>query len=136
MTYDSVTQKVVLFGGFDGTNYLGDTWLSGWIDVTVDAGNPNHHPPDVTGPMLFPDPNGRADLFGGFDGQFYQLTMWQWNGTPIGRSCRDRLFRLLALQRPLRRIRPRDRLLCLAVSLMLTRITPGPMMARTWTLQS
>src|SRR5438067_3460146 len=31
--------------------------------------------------MLFPDPNGRADLFGGFDGQFYQLTLWQWNGS-------------------------------------------------------
>ena len=35
----------------------------------------------VTGPMLFPDPNGRVDYFGGFDGQFYQLTMWQWNGS-------------------------------------------------------
>src|SRR4029453_9057717 len=23
----------------------------------------------------------RADLFGGFDGQFYQLTMWQWTGS-------------------------------------------------------
>ena len=49
---------------------------------------------------------------------------------PIGRSYFRRLFRLLGLQRPLQRIRPRDRLLCLAVSLMLTRITPGPMMAR------
>jgi len=31
--------------------------------------------------MLFPDPNGRADVFGGFDGHFYQLTMWQWAGS-------------------------------------------------------
>ena len=31
--------------------------------------------------MLFPDPNGRADVFGGYDGHFYQLTMWQWNGS-------------------------------------------------------
>jgi hypothetical protein len=31
--------------------------------------------------MLFPDPNGRVDLFGGFAGRFYQLTMWQWNGS-------------------------------------------------------
>ena len=81
MTYDSVSQKVVLFGGYDGTNYLGDTWLwdgtaSKWIQAT-----PVHQPPAVTGPMLFPDPNGRADLFGGFDGQFYQLSMWQWNGS-------------------------------------------------------
>ncbi|HEU0273405.1 MAG TPA: kelch repeat-containing protein [Candidatus Udaeobacter sp.] len=81
MTYDSVAQKIVLFGGFDGANYLGDTWLwdgstSQWTQAT-----PNHQPTAVTGPMLFPDPNGMADLFGGFDGQFYQLTMWQWNGS-------------------------------------------------------
>src|SRR5438552_13576370 len=81
MTYDSVTHKVVLFGGYNGTNYLGDTWLwdgtrSRWTPVrTV------HRPRAVTGPMLFPDPNGRVDLFGGFDGHFYQLTMWQWNGS-------------------------------------------------------
>jgi hypothetical protein len=31
--------------------------------------------------MLFQDPNGRVDLFGGFDGHFYQLTMWQWTGS-------------------------------------------------------
>jgi hypothetical protein len=81
MAYDSVTQKVVLYGGFDGANYLGDTWLwdgttSQWTQAT-----PAHQPPAVTGPMLFPDPNGRVDYFGGFDGQFYQLTMWQWNGS-------------------------------------------------------
>ena len=78
MTYDSVIQKVVLFGGYDGTNYLGDTWL--WDGSTLEwmEATPDHPPPAVTGPMLFPDPNGSADLFGGFDGQFFQLTMWQW----------------------------------------------------------
>jgi len=80
MTYDSVTQKVVLFGGFNGT-YLGDTWL--WDGTTLQwtQATPAHQPTPVTGPMLFPDPNGRADLFGGFDGHFYQLTRWQWNGS-------------------------------------------------------
>jgi hypothetical protein len=81
MTYDSVTQKVVLFGGYDGTNYLGDTWLWDGSTLQWTQATPQHHPPAVTGPMLFPDPNGRADLFGGFDGRFYQLTMWQWNGS-------------------------------------------------------
>jgi hypothetical protein len=81
MTYDSVTQKIVLFGGFDGTNYLGDTWLWDGSTSQWTQAIPTHQPTAVTGPMLFPDPNGRADLFGGFDGQFYQLTMWQWNGT-------------------------------------------------------
>ncbi len=75
------TKKVVLFGGYDGTNYLGDTWLWDGSTLQWTQATPKHHPPAVTGPMLFPDPNGRADLFGGFDGQFYQLTMWQWNGS-------------------------------------------------------
>jgi len=81
MAYDSVTQKVVLFGGFDGANYLGDTWL--WDGTTSQWRHARtaHHPRRVTGPMLFPDPNGRVDLFGGFDGHFYQLTMWQWTGS-------------------------------------------------------
>jgi len=81
MTYDSVAQKVVLFGGFDGMNYLGDTWLWDGSTLQWTQARPQHNPPAVTGPMLFPDPNGRADLFGGFDGHFYQLTMWQWNGS-------------------------------------------------------
>ena len=81
MTYDSVTQKVVLFGGYNGTNYLGDTWLWDGSTLQWTQATPQHNPPAVTGPMLFPDPNGRADLFGGFDGHFYQLTMWQWNGS-------------------------------------------------------
>ena len=79
MAYDSVTHQVVLFGGYDGRNYLGDTWL--WDGTTSQwtQAAPAHHPTLVTGPTLFPDPNGRVDLFGGFDGHFYQLTMWQWN---------------------------------------------------------
>lgn len=81
MTYDSVSQKVVLFGGYNGTNYLGDTWLWDGSMLQWTQATPQHHPPAVTGPMLFPDPNGRADEFGGFNGQFYQLTMWQWNGS-------------------------------------------------------
>ena len=74
MTYDSVTQKVVLFGGFNGT-FLGDTWLWDGSTLQWTQATPQHHPAAVTSPMLFPDPNGRADLFGGYDGHFYQLTM-------------------------------------------------------------
>src|SRR5437667_4901556 len=58
MTYDSVIQKVVLFGGYDGTNYLGDTWLGDGATLQWTQATPQHHPPAVTGPMLFPDPNG------------------------------------------------------------------------------
>jgi hypothetical protein len=81
MAYDFVTHKVVLFGGYNGRNYLGDTWL--WDGTTSQwtQAAPAHRPTPVTGPMLFPDPNGRVDLFGGFDGRFYQLGMWQWTGS-------------------------------------------------------
>src|SRR5215217_5892811 len=66
--------------GFNGT-YLSDTWLWDGSNLVWTQATPQHHPSAVTGPMLFADPNGRADLFGGFDGQFYQLTMWQWVGS-------------------------------------------------------
>jgi len=72
----SVTQKLVLFGGFNGT-YLVTTWLWDGSTLQWTQATPQHHPPAVTSPMLFPDPNGRADLFWRFDGHFYQLTMWQ-----------------------------------------------------------
>ena len=81
MAYDSVTQKVVPFGGYNGRNYLGDTWLWNGTTSQWTQASPAHHPKPVTGPMLFPDPNGRVDLFGGFDGHFYQLTMCQWTGS-------------------------------------------------------
>ena len=81
MAYDSVSHKVVLFGGYNGANYLGDTWLWDGTTSRWTHARTAHHPTPVTGPMLFPDPNGRVDLFGGFDGHFYQLTMWQWTGS-------------------------------------------------------
>jgi hypothetical protein len=31
--------------------------------------------------MVFNDFDGRVVVYGGFDGQFYQLTMWKWHGT-------------------------------------------------------
>ena len=129
MTYDSVTQKVVLFGGFDGTNYLGDTWLWDGSTLQWTQATPKHHPPAVTGPMLFPDPNGRAPIFlAGSTANSISLPCG--SGTaPIGRSYFRRLFRLLVPQQRLPRIPPRARLLCLVVLLMLTRIIPGPMTA-------
>jgi hypothetical protein len=80
MAFDVPTGRLVLFGGFDGSNYLGDTWTrgaDGWVKAT-----PTHHPGRLTGTMLFQDPlNGHVDLFGGFDGMFYQYATWQWTGT-------------------------------------------------------
>jgi hypothetical protein len=82
MAFDRVTRELVLFGGFDGTHYLGDTWLWDGATSSWTQAHPKSSPTSVTGPMLFTDPkNGHADQFGGYDGKFYQLTTWRWNGS-------------------------------------------------------
>src|SRR5262245_37188413 len=79
MAYDRHTHQVILFGGYDGHRDLGDTWLWDGLTSTWTQAFPAHSPKAVTGPMVFTDMNGRVDEFGGFDGQFYQSTMWRWN---------------------------------------------------------
>jgi hypothetical protein len=82
MAYDKVSRKIVLFGGYNGQNYLADTWTWDGSTSTWTNANPVHAPVAVTGPMMFTDPaNGHADVYGGFDGQFYQATTYQWTGT-------------------------------------------------------
>jgi hypothetical protein len=80
MAYDEVSQKVVLFGGYNGGNFLGDTWLWDGASLTWTEAHPLHSPSAVTGPMLFTDQKGHADKFGGFDGNFYDATFWRWSG--------------------------------------------------------
>jgi hypothetical protein len=79
MAYDRRIHKVVLFGGYNGRD-LGDTWLWDGSTSTWTQATPAHSPGNLTGPIVFTDPNGHVDEFGGYDGNFYQLTMWQWNG--------------------------------------------------------
>src|SRR5690349_8351796 len=81
MAYDRKTRKVVLFGGYDGRKDLGDTWIWDGRALTWTQATPAHSPKAVTGPMVFTDFDGRVDVYGGFDGQFYQLTQWKWHGT-------------------------------------------------------
>jgi hypothetical protein len=82
MAFDKVSKKLVMFGGYNGSNYLADTWLYDGSTSTWTNANPSTAPVAVTGPMLFTDPaNGHADVYGGFDGRFYQSTTYQWTGT-------------------------------------------------------
>ncbi|MBV9103983.1 MAG: hypothetical protein JO060_10345 [Candidatus Eremiobacteraeota bacterium] len=97
MIYDWKTKTLVLFGGYNGQQFLADTWL--WDGATGQwtQAHPKSSPGGLTGPALFTDPlDRRADLFGGYDGQFYHLETWRWRGntwqqlqTPVAPSARS-----------------------------------------------
>jgi len=81
MAFDKTSQKIVLFGGFNGA-YLSDTWLWDGATKSWSPTTPAKSPKAVTGPMLFTDPlTGQVDEYGGYDGMFYQLKTWRWTGT-------------------------------------------------------
>src|SRR6266513_3056177 len=149
MTYDPASGKVIMFGGDNGTTYLNDTWgFDGttWTQIATQSAPPAR----AAAQMTYDSVTQKVVLFGGFNGTYLSDT-WLWDGStlqwtqatpqhhpsavsgpvPIGRSYFRRLFRLLALMQRLAPIRLRARLLCSAVSLMLTRITHGPMTAPT-----
>ncbi len=79
MAYDPVSARVVLFGGYDETVYLNETWTfdgTTWTQQTP-AVSP---PPRAAGSMAYDQVSGRLVLFGGFDGNGYLGDTWLWNG--------------------------------------------------------
>ncbi len=80
MAYDSIRQRVVLFGGTDGNQTLGDTleWAGHtWIPRTPAVSPPplSHHA------MAFDKQRGEIVLFGGDSGSGSQLRdTWLWDG--------------------------------------------------------
>jgi len=81
ITVDRLSGNLILFGGFNGSQYLGDTWVWSGKTQTWTQANPNHVPTAVTLPMMFCDPiDGRAEMVGGFDGNFFQNITWKWKG--------------------------------------------------------
>jgi hypothetical protein len=82
MAYDSRTHKVVLFGGFLGFTFLNDTWVWDGATSTWTQASPTTVPKAATDPILFTDPaNGHVDMFGGYQGQFFSRSTYQWTGT-------------------------------------------------------
>jgi hypothetical protein len=83
MTFDAAIQKLVMFGGYTASSgYFGDTWIFDGATGAWRAASPSLSPPAVTTPSMFPDPkNGRADVYGGYDGTSYQSGIWQFDGT-------------------------------------------------------
>ena len=78
LAYDSVREKVVLFGG----DLLADTWEwdgEKWTEVTPE--NPEESPPGRRDHALAYDSDrGKVVLFGGWWGNRYRNDTWEWDG--------------------------------------------------------
>src|SRR4030095_1833748 len=82
MAYDEVTKKLVLFGGYDVVNWLGDTWIFDGATTTWTQAAPTSSPASATGPAFFTDPaSGHVINFGGFALIFYHNETWEWTGS-------------------------------------------------------
>src|SRR5439155_218044 len=80
MTYDPASGKVIMFGGFDGTTYLNDTWTFDGITWAQVATLPS--PPARTNAQIAYDAvTQKVVLFGGFNGRNYLGDTWLWDGT-------------------------------------------------------
>ena len=80
MVYDSARTTIVLFGGYDGSSFLNDTWE---YDGAWSAGPAA--PPGLTGrffhAMAYDSTNGRTVLFGGTDLFNFYGDTWAYDGT-------------------------------------------------------
>ncbi len=82
MAYDSVRQRVVLFGGRTGPNnedLLDDTWEwngTNWAEIS----SPVRPAPRSGSPMVFNEATGRVLLYGGYTQGGGTQDTWQWDG--------------------------------------------------------
>ncbi|MGA7847282.1 MAG: kelch repeat-containing protein [Thermoplasmata archaeon] len=78
MAYDAVDREVILFGGYNGSAYLGDTWEffhNQWVELTpLDSPSPRDY-----ATMAFDAFDGYLVLFGGYNGQVLEDT-WTFVG--------------------------------------------------------
>ena len=79
MAYDPASARVVLFGGYDASNYLSETWTFDGTTWTQQAPALSP-PPRAAASMAYDTVSGRLVLFGGFDGNGYLGDTWLWNG--------------------------------------------------------
>lgn len=79
MTYDRASQKIVLFGGFDGRGYLNDTWTfdgTTWARIVT----PTAPSPRANVQMAYDIRTRKVVLFGGYDGRKDLGDTWLWDG--------------------------------------------------------
>jgi len=79
MTYDPASGKVIMFGGFDGTVYLNDTWTfdgTSWSRVQTALSPPAR----AASQMAYDAITQKVVLFGGYNGTRYLSDTWLWDG--------------------------------------------------------
>lgn len=80
MTYDPVSEKIIMFGGFNGSAYLNDTWA--FDGTTWTRLHPGTLPPvRAAAQMAFDAVTHKVVLFGGFNGRKYLGDTWVFDGT-------------------------------------------------------
>src|SRR5262245_38064694 len=75
MTYDPVSGKIIMFGGFDGSGYLNDTWEfdgATWTQVTTNTPPPARS----AAQMAYDSVTHKVVLYGGFNGANYLGDTW------------------------------------------------------------
>lgn len=79
MAFDPIGKDLVLFGGYDGTNYNNDTWIfknKTWVQL-----NPPVAPPARSAAAMSYDVRlKKIVMFGGFSGTQYLGDTWIWDG--------------------------------------------------------
>ncbi len=77
--YDEVSGKMILFGGYDDTSYLNDTWAFDgltWTKLNT-TGSPS---PRAASRMAYDSVAKKLVLFGGFNGSAYLGDTWIFDG--------------------------------------------------------
>ncbi len=91
MSYDVSTSQVVLFGGYNGSSYLNDTWVyngSSWTQVIGAAGCgastdvcASSPPARDSATMSYDASTSQVVLFGGYNGSSFYNDTWVYNGS-------------------------------------------------------
>ncbi|WP_180540508.1 Kelch repeat-containing protein [Nevskia soli] len=80
MVYDDATKQVVLFGGTNGSSYLGDTWSWNGVTRTWIENFPATTPSPRRTVLAFDYAAGNVVLFGGDDAAGQLGDTWIWDG--------------------------------------------------------
>jgi hypothetical protein len=82
MAYDPVSQKVILFGGFDYSSYLNETWAfdgTTWTKLATPVAPSGR----AASNMAYDKVSKKLVLFGGYDGNRYLNETWIWDGATL-----------------------------------------------------